>query len=229
MPRHNITNPSYPTQSLRFLQHIKGANTQTAAGIHSDAGNSDSPQQALVRLNIIVVGAGLGGLAAAIALARRGHTVTVLEQAPVIGEVFISYHRSSTTIDFTKVGAGIQIPSNSSRILLGWGIGEFIGNKVVEPEGMSFLRWQDGAKIGYTKLVPDFRENFGAPYYVVHRADFHDALYRCAMKLGVTLHVDSRVDTYDADSATVRTANGLSYTGDLVVAADGKTISRYVY
>jgi salicylate hydroxylase len=77
-------------------------------------------------------------------------------------------------------------------------------------------------KIGYTKLVPDFHENFGAPYYVVHRADFHDALYRCAMKLGVTLHVDSRVEAYDADTATVRTANGLSYTGDIVVAADGK-------
>jgi salicylate hydroxylase len=120
------------------------------------------------------------------------------------------------------VGAGIQIPSNSSRILLSWGLGEFFGSKVVQPEGMSFLRWQDGTKIGYTKLVPDFQENFGAPYYVVHRADFHDALYRCAIKLGVTLHVDSRVVSYDAVSATVRTANDLSYSGDLVIAADGK-------
>lgn len=86
---------------------------------------------------------------------------------------------------------------------------------------MSFLRWQDGKKIGFTKLVPEFRESFGAPYYVVHRAHFHDALHRCALKLGVKLRVNSKVQAYDAEAGTVKLTNGVSYTGDLVVAADG--------
>jgi salicylate hydroxylase len=84
----SITQPSYPTQSLRFLECGNGANMQTATNGHTNAGNSDGTRQALLPLNITVVGAGLGGLAAAIALARRGHTVTILEQALAIGEVF---------------------------------------------------------------------------------------------------------------------------------------------
>lgn len=87
---------------------------------------------------------------------------------------------------------------------------------------MNFRRWQDGETIGYTKLVPDFRETFDAPYYVIHRADFHDALYRLALELGVNVHVDSRVESYDAESGIVQVAQGGSYTGDLIVAADGK-------
>jgi salicylate hydroxylase len=123
-----------------------------------------------------------------------------------------------------QVGAGIQIPSNSSRILLKWGLGPFLGDKVGEPEGMSFRRWQDGKKIAYTKLVPDFRDNFDAPYYVVHRAHFHDAMHRLALELGVTVLVNSRVDSYDAEMATVQVTNGKSYTGDLVIAADGEEL-----
>ncbi|KAF2801272.1 salicylate hydroxylase [Mytilinidion resinicola] len=200
-----ILEPSYPTQSLQFLRHHNISASQNGRNENQD---SAKVPRAAVLLNIIIVGAGLGGLATAIALSRRGHTVTVLEQAPALGEA-------------SPVGAGIQIPSNSTRLLLSWGLGDFFGSKVTEPEGMSFLRWQNGEKIGYTKLVPDFQENFGAPYYVVHRAHFHDALYRCALKLGVIVHVGCKVEAYNADAGAVQLANGVSYTGDLVVAADG--------
>ena len=66
---------SYPTRSLEFLQSI------------SDSSSELVPHQAKVRLRIAIVGGGLGGLASAIALARRGHSVTVLEQAHELGEV----------------------------------------------------------------------------------------------------------------------------------------------
>jgi salicylate hydroxylase len=123
-----------------------------------------------------------------------------------------------------KVGAGIQIPSNSSRILLKWGLGSFLGNRVkVEPEGMSFLRWEDREKIAYPKLVPDFRQNFDAPYFVIHRAHFHDALHQLALNLGVVKYTDSKVEFYDHDTATAHVRNGKSYSGDLIVAANGKT------
>jgi salicylate hydroxylase len=94
---------------------------------------------------------------------------------------------------------------------------------VVEPEGMSFLRWEDGKKIAYTRLVPDFRQNFEAPYLVAHRADFHNALCQLALELGVIIHTNSKVDVYDANTATVHVQNGKSYSGDLIVAADGQT------
>jgi salicylate hydroxylase len=152
-----------------------------------------------------VVGAGLGGLATAIALARKGHSVTVLEQASRLGEV----------------GAGIQIPPNSSRLLLEWGLGPFLGDKTVEPEGISFRRWQTGRVIGYTKLVPEFRKSFDAPYYVVHRAHFHDALYRRAIELGVNVLINHKTIDYNDAAPSVTLANGEVLNADLVVAADG--------
>src|ERR1051326_2377965 len=69
--------PSYPTNSLKFIKAVRDESTRT--------------EPAKVRLIVVVVGAGLGGLATAIALARRGHTVTVFEQAPALGEVCVQW------------------------------------------------------------------------------------------------------------------------------------------
>ena len=83
--RHSLpaTTLSYPSQSLRFLEKL-----QDDPPLHSQA-RSDAIdlEPARLKLHVIIVGAGLGGLALAIALARRGHTVRVLEQAPQLGEV----------------------------------------------------------------------------------------------------------------------------------------------
>lgn len=78
--------------------------------------------------------------------------------------------------------------------------------------------------ISYTKLIPDFRQYFNAPYYVIHRAHFHEALYKLALELGVNVRVKSRVDKFDADAPSVTLADGTSYTADLIVAADGTSL-----
>ena len=216
---------THPTRSLQFLKCL-----------NQDAElERKLPIEAKVKLQVIIVGAGLGGLACAIALSRRGHKVTVLEQAAQLGEVkfppsqpflqWSSLPRAVSEANYLQVGAGIQIPSNSARLLHSWGLGPFLKPFVVEPNGMTFRRWDDGKAIGYTKLVPEFRDNFHAPYYVVHRAHFHDALHRRALELGVEVRVASRVVKYDLEVPSVAVENGDVLEADLVVAADGKISS----
>ncbi|KAK4943999.1 hypothetical protein LTR10_016520 [Elasticomyces elasticus] len=196
---------SYPTGSLDFLVRLQKQEEKqgTAATV------SESPSR--VRLNIIIVGAGLGGLAAAIALTRRSHKVTVFEQAPELGEV----------------GAGIQIPSNSTRLLIKWGLEPFLAGRIVKPHNIAFRRWENGKVIGLTKLIPQFERDFEAPYYVVHRAHFHDAMYRLAIELGVDIKINSKVHDFDESSPSITLENGESYSADLVIASDGlKSLAR---
>lgn len=98
-------------------------------------------------LDIIICGAGLGGLGAAIALRNKGHNVTVLEGAPQLGEV----------------GAGIQIPPNSSRVLQHYGVYDDIAKVVVWPGSISFKRYATGDVIGNTPLHPTMTEKYGFP------------------------------------------------------------------
>ena len=158
-----------------------------------------------MKLKIIVVGAGLGGLATAVALRRRGHEVSVFEKAPELGEV----------------GAGIQVPPNSSRFLLQWGLGPYIEGKAMEPEAIRIRRWESGELISITKLCPEFQEIYGAPYFVVHRANFQLAMYELAMSLGINIRVNAGVKEYHSESPSVTLWNGETHSADFIVAADG--------
>lgn len=153
-----------------------------------------------------MVGAGLGGLVTAIALKQSGHQVTVYEQARELSEI----------------GAGIQVPSNSTRILLKLGLGEYLKPVVTEPEAIVIRRWQNGKVIGNTKLVPDFVDGFKAPYYVVHRADFLSALHKKALDEGIEIHLGHKVSGYHPMQGELILENGTIHGADLVVAADGK-------
>ncbi|KAL3475747.1 hypothetical protein BJX99DRAFT_229213 [Aspergillus californicus] len=207
-PRFTATTTTYPSNSLNFMKNIPPAHNAHNA-INSD--NQTSSVQARLKLDILVVGAGLGGLATATALARSGHKVTVVEQANEIKEV----------------GAGIQIPPNSSKLLARWGVMSELGGQAVEPDGMSFRRWSSGERIGFTDLSPEFRDAYGAPYYVVHRAHLHSALLKRATDLGVTIHLASRVVAYDTTVPSVSLVDGSTIQADIVIAADGiKSIAR---
>lgn len=75
--------------------------------------------------------------------------------------------------------------------------------------------------IALTQYVPEFREKYGAPYWVVHRAHFHDAMYRLALDIGVEVKINSKIERYESDAARVVLENGQIHSADLVVACDG--------
>lgn len=156
-------------------------------------------------LNIVIVGAGLGGLAAAIGLTQKGHTVTVLEGAHALGEV----------------GAGIQVPPNSVRILKEYGIFSEFDKVVTRPNNIVLRRYDTGAALSTTHLAPRMTELYGNPYLLIHRADYQQILYDAAIKQGIEVKFGARVADVDPEAPLVTLEDGTLYSADLVVGADG--------
>ena len=161
------------------------------------------PSRGLGRMRIAVVGAGIGGLATAIGLQKRGHSVSVHEQAAAL----------------TEVGAGIVLAPNSQRLLAGaFGI---VVSGTVRPSALHLRRWQDGSTISRQLLGAEASARFRADYVTLHRADLIDAL-AAGVQPG-TLHLAQRTIAVrqDDDGVEVDFENGESLRADLVVAADG--------
>jgi salicylate hydroxylase len=163
-------------------------------------------RKAPLTLDIVVVGCGLGGLGAAFCLTQAGHRVTIIESAPAIGEV----------------GAGIQVSPNSSRLLLRWGLRKHLENLAVKPEGIAFRRYNTGERVGFTTWGEVTEKDYGAPYYHIHRADFHRLLYDLVAP-HVTLMLDSTVVGCDPGPAapSVTLKSGKVLKADLIIGADG--------
>ena len=77
--------------------------------------------------------------------------------------------------------------------------------------------------MGFTRLVPDFRRSFDAPYWVVHRAHFHQALRDLAHSLGVELNLSSRIKSYDPTTPSLTLESGAVHVADLIIGADGRS------
>jgi salicylate hydroxylase len=156
-------------------------------------------------MRAIVIGAGIGGLTAAIALRQAGHDAQVYEQAPAIGEV----------------GAGVQIGPNASRVLARLGLGEALAAVGVRPPRSDLRRWQDGSILWTQPLADDVVERFGAPYYHVYRPDLI-ALLGAAVPDEV-VHLGHRAVeiSHGDDHIEVMFDHGGVARGDVLVGADG--------
>ena len=113
---------------------------------------------------IIVAGAGIGGLTAALALARKGFSVALVEQAERLEEA----------------GAGIQLSPNATRILLALGLGDRLRPLVVNPEAVLIRSAWSSQEIVRVPLGEAALRRYGAPYWVIHRADLQAALSEAA-------------------------------------------------
>ncbi|KRE38936.1 fumarate reductase [Janibacter sp. Soil728] len=164
-------------------------------------------------LEVVVVGGGLGGLTAALAMRQQGLRVTVLERAAELGEV----------------GAGIQTAPNAARVLMGLGLLPQLERIRTEPQDQVRRRWKDGSVIGLTALGGYVKETYNAPYWHYHRADLHQVIHEACIdpeghgpvvEVITSAHVDD-VDQSDPKRPVVVTADGRRFTGDVVVGADG--------
>ncbi|OQU95937.1 FAD binding domain-containing protein [Cladophialophora immunda] len=157
------------------------------------------------KLHIGVCGGGMGGLTAAIACVRAGAKVTLLEAARELGEI----------------GAGIQMFSNVSRILIRWDVDKIIGDNLVAVDEINTWGLDD-------ELLGRFdpkegRKLTGFPHWVVRRDHLHAGLTECARRNGVELIVGSRVQSLEdtKDGVKVTTIHGVEHTFDLLIGSDG--------
>ena len=166
---------------------------------------------------IIVVGGGIGGLAASLALVRQGFDVTVLEQAPEIGEI----------------GAGIQLGPNAFSAFDALGIGEKARGRAVYVDEMIMHDAVDGALVGRIPTGEAFRKRFNNPYAVIHRVDIHSSLLEGAEETGrIDFKTSTRIERVEQDDngVTAFDQNGVAHRGVALIAADGgKSIVRAQY
>lgn len=158
---------------------------------------------------VIIAGGGIGGLAAALALARKGFRSVVLEQAPQFGEI----------------GAGIQIAPNAWHALDALGVGALVKKEAVFVEHLFMFDGVSGEKIIDIPLDKRFARRFGNPYAVTHRADIHGSLLDGCKALPemIELRNSTRVTGFsqDENSVNVEIENAARITGCALVAADG--------
>jgi salicylate hydroxylase/6-hydroxynicotinate 3-monooxygenase len=157
------------------------------------------------RLNIAIVGAGMGGLAAAAAVRKVGHEVKVYEQAK----------------QFTRLGAGIQIGCNAMHVLRGLGLEDRLRADTFYPRSWNNRHWKSGEVLFDILFGPDAEQAHGAPYLLAHRGDLHAALANAVPPEIVKLN--HRLTGIDQTPHGVRLTfdNGHVAHADAAIGADG--------
>ena len=158
--------------------------------------------------NIAIVGGGIGGLAAALALTRRGIEVAVYEQAPELREL----------------GAGVQISANGTRVLHALGLKEALEKVQVLPAGKAIRLWNTGQTWKLFDLGMESVARYGSPYITIHRGDLHTVIAHglAQAKPGV-IHLNRKCVelTQAPDHVELRFENGDLVKARLVIGADG--------
>jgi len=169
------------------------------------------------KIPLLMVGGGLGGLSAALALAAQGIACHVVEKSPQFGEF----------------GAGLQIAPNASRILDALGASEELRKTAVFPKRLVMKDAVSGETITSVDLGRAFLERYGQPYFVIHRGDLLDTLLRCCRRRAdITLEPGKAlVKVEDGGDGVLATfADGSVYDCEVLIGADGlhSVVRRHV-
>jgi salicylate hydroxylase len=157
---------------------------------------------------MLIAGGGIGGLATALALAKRGIRSRVLERKP----------------EFTEAGAGIQIGPNGVACLRAIGVAASLETKVGTPEEIRVHEGQRGTVLSALPLGATITARYGAPYWTIHRADLHASLLNAAQREpAILIETGFQVDRLEAASDGIRliSTEGRVATGTAVIGADG--------
>jgi salicylate hydroxylase len=177
-----------------------------AAGDPEQPGRDGGVVSALPR--VVIVGAGIGGLAAALALQQAGFEVRVIEQARTLGEI----------------GAGVQLSPNGSRVVRALGLDGALAGSRIEATGKELRVWDSGRRWPLFDLATEAVPRYGAPYYTLHRADLHRALLAGVRANDPeAIEVGTPVTGFTTDGTTIRVERegAPPVTGQVLVGADG--------
>ncbi|KYK54102.1 hypothetical protein DCS_06058 [Drechmeria coniospora] len=160
------------------------------------------------RLNVGIIGGGIGGMSAAIALRRAGHLTTIYERADFAGEV----------------GASVSCAANGTRWLHAWDVDVAKGDPVVLRKLIN-RDWKTGEPVSVYDL-DDYEKRWGFVYNMFHRQFMHRMLMDCALQkegkgTPSTLHVNHKCESINLDTTTITFTNGVTAQHDIIVGADG--------
>lgn len=157
---------------------------------------------------VLVVGGGIGGLACALALARQGLDVELLEQSARIGEI----------------GAGIQLGANAFAALDALGVGEAARRRAVFTDTLQLRDAVDTSPVAIVDVGEPYRQRFGNPYAVIHRADIHLSILEAVRdEPRIRFHTDTQVAgfTQEPDGVIATDRRGRHYRADALIGCDG--------
>lgn len=159
-------------------------------------------------MRVLIAGAGIGGLTAALAALRQGHEVEVYEQASELKEV----------------GAGVQLSANGTRVLYALGVGEELKSLSCEATGKEIRLWNTGETWKLFDLGKVSIERYGFPYFTVYRPDLLDVLARAVRRLKAdAIRLGRKCVGFTQTDGEVRLdlEDGTTATGDALIGADG--------
>ncbi|MER5531931.1 FAD-dependent monooxygenase [Streptomyces sp. NPDC002677] len=157
------------------------------------------------KARVAIVGGGIAGLVTATILRQHGIDCRLYERSPV----------------FSTVGAGIQLSPNGVRVLHGLGLADSLAETAVQARSIDTRRWDDGTPIARVPHGADCDDLFGAPYYLMHRADLQRCLVSAVPDRTVELGKACQQVVERPREVELRFTDGSVTTADLVIGADG--------